>query len=78
MRELPWDICNYTQVFPCNTIIITMTILGTDNEPEQPSQDAISWETFFMRIALLSKTRPGEYDTQPDKAVSTCTCTFYI
>ena len=53
-----------------------MTILGTGNEPEQPSQDAISWETFFMRIALLSKTRPGEYDTQLDKAVSTCT--FYI
>ena len=34
-----------------------------------PYEAAISWEEFFMGIAILSKTRPGQYDKKRGKAV---------
>ena len=38
-----------------------------------PYEAAISWEEFFMGIAILSKTRPGQYDKKRGKAVKSKT-----
>ena len=38
--------------------------------PSKAAKDeVISWEDFFMSIAKLSKTRPGEYDHNSKKSV---------
>ena len=39
----------------------------------EPSQEAISWEEFFMGIAILSTKRPGQYDRKQEKAVKSKT-----
>ena len=44
----------------------------------EPSQEAISWEEFFMGIAILSTKRPGQYDRKQEKAVKSKTQHTYV
>ena len=48
-------------------------IENADSKNGDPYEDAISWEEFFMGIAILSKKRPGQYDRRPGKAVKSKT-----
>ena len=52
---------------------INERIEEADSKKGDPYEAAISWEEFFMRIAILSKTRPGKYDRRPGKAVKSKT-----
>ena len=48
-----------------------------DGKKDDPYEDAISWEEFFMGIAILSKKRPGQHDKIPGKAVKSKTQLTY-
>ena len=37
--------------------------------PSEAYKNAISWEEFFMGIAILSTSRPGKHDRKQEKAV---------
>ena len=54
-----------------NTVVTKMDkrIREESSVNGDPYKAAISWEEFFMGIAILSKTRPGQYDRKPGKAV---------
>ena len=51
---------------------INERIQGESSVNGDPYEAAISWEEFFMGIAILSKTRPGQ-DKIPGKAVKSKT-----
>ena len=56
---------------------INERIKKADSKKGDPYEDAISWEEFFMGIAILSKKRPGQHDKIPGKAVKSKTQLTY-
>ena len=50
-----------------------ISVKEANNKKGDPYEAAISWEEFFMGIAILSKKRPGQYDRKQEKAVKSKT-----
>ena len=60
-----------------NTVVTDINkriyIEKADSKKGDPYEAAISWEEFFMGIAILSTKRPGQYDRKQEKAVKSKT-----